>query len=292
MRLVSLCCMVAPLLAACGRPPPAPPLLEPGMPANRVVATLDGEPIYLREVVEFSIQSDFDTMLRRYLLKQVAERKRKELGIEHTEQELYRRAKLQLDLLRAARGQSAVDERVRLSGLRSEEEYLRRFAKEDAVKAALTMEKIVAYSFLTQDAVEADLTALDSKEQAEKLARAAKESGERDLEKLTKTYGLDAVLFRTHWWLRGMLRTDLDADQEEALFQTAPGDVVGPLQGKRGFWFVAAVKARRRGTPAEYAAVKDQVFASILNDPPSQMLIERCLELLLRNSEIKRLNRR
>lgn len=290
MRFVGIPVVVL-LLAACGNPTPAPRLLEPGMPTNHVVATLDGEPIYLREVVQFSIDSDFDTMLLRFLLKRVAERKRKELAIEHTAQELYQRAKLQVDLLRAARGQAAVDERVRLSGLRSEEEYLRWFAQEESVSAVLTMEKIVAYTFLTQDAVEANLIAFDSKEQAEKLASAAKEGGERDLEKLTKTYGLDAVLFGTHWWLRGMLRTDLDPAQEEALFQAAPGDVVGPLAGKQGIWFVASVKARRRGTPAEYAAVKDKVFASVLNEPPSQMLIERCLQMMLRNSEIKRLSR-
>lgn len=290
MRFLGVCVGVL-ILAACGGASPAPPLRQPEMPADRVVATLDGEPIYLREVVEFSIQSDFDTMLRRYLLKRVAERKRRELGIEHTKEELYQRAKLQLNLLRAARGQAAVDERVRLSGLKSEEEYLRAFAEEDSVKAALTMEKIVAYSFLTQDVVEAELAALDSKEQAERLARAARESGERDLEKLAKTYGLDAALFGTHGWLRGMLGADLDAAQEDALFQAAPGDLVGPLAGRRGFWFVAAVRSRRRGEPADYAAVKDRVFASILNDPPSQMLIERCLELLLRSCDIKRVHR-
>ncbi|HXG59829.1 MAG TPA: hypothetical protein VNO22_00510, partial [Planctomycetota bacterium] len=151
-------------LGACGGPAAAPSAepLPPAGPARgasdgRIVAFCDGRPLTWREVAEKALELDLAGAVDQYLRWRLVEERRAALGIEHTSQELRRRAEALARRLRETLegGESAYRQELARRGL-TEEDYVRRLAASRFLADRLTLEKIVRYERLTEGALDID----------------------------------------------------------------------------------------------------------------------------------------
>jgi hypothetical protein len=245
-------------LAACGTPSPAPPPLEPPGPRlGEVVATLDGAPITLGEVVKTSLRTDYPMMLRRQLLRAVIERERRRLGVENSPEERLRFAQARAAEFKVRRPQEFA--RVLKESGRSEEDYIAEYARSAPLDARLSNEKIVAYALFAADATHLRLTS---------------EGSSTEL-----------------WVVRGMIEREFGADAERAALAAEPGAEFGSWAGKDGGLYRLTLLDRSVGSDRPYADVSGEILARIIAEPLDESTIEGYFDWLLSRSEIRYLRK-
>jgi hypothetical protein len=274
-------------LAGCAtRPlPPPAPLPSAADPWDRVVASFDGRPVHLRDVVRTAVDVDLHGMLRRHLVRLLVERKRAEFGIANTDDERLARARAAVAAFQA---DPAFAESLRRSGV-SEEHYVRSYARTPQLEARLVTEKIVATALLLSESAEIDLLGFDRREDAERYLLRADLVLERALcgacrggESGCDEHSLPRPAARIDGLrvVQSALAEDLGEGAESAIFAAKPGDRIGPAREKSGAWAVVQVVARHGPRPGADA------MELLLSDPPDDLEIKTYFDWLLRSSPI------
>lgn len=225
---------------------------------RRIIAYLDGEPIRYVDLLETAAETDLQTLLRRHLLKRVIERERESLGVTASDDELLARARAAVRHFKASRGTAELLRRIEQSGAKSEEEYVRRLAP--TLRERLLNEKVVVRGLRKRGWVRADIEAYDRP--------GAKEPRTR----------LERLVFA-----RGMIRPDLGKELENIVFAAKPGETIGPTRAPGGRWL--RIRVIDRGDP-EPEPDPEEVFRSILLDPPSDRTLQLYFEWRLRESKV------
>lgn len=270
-------------LAGCAtRTVPLPSTVDPW---DRSVATFDGRPVPLRDVVRTAVETDLDGMLRRHLVRLVIERERGRLGIMNSDEERFARARAAVASLRKS---PAFRETMERSGL-SAEQYARVYSRTPQLDALLVTEKIVATALLRSESAEIDVSGFDRRAEAQAYRERADRAVDRLLcetcrgaESGCPDHALPRPSARIEGLrvVRGALVEDLGAEAEAAIFAALPGDRIGPVREKSGAWAVLQVIARHPPRP------EARVMDLVLSDPPDEFEIKTHLDWLLRSSPV------
>lgn len=274
-----------PCLALAGCAPRSSPLSSAIDPWDRPVATFDGRPVLLREVIRTAVETDRNGMLRRHLVRLVIAREREKLAIVNSDEERLARARGAVASLRA---NPAFGATLQQSGL-TEEEYARQYSRTPHLDALLATEKIVAAALLRSESAEIDVVGFDRRDDAEKYRQWADRPFDRA--PCEPCRGAEApcaahapprpsVRIEGLRVVRGALAEDLGADAEAAIFASLPGDRIGPVRDKSGAWAVLQVLARHPPRPDA------DIMELVLSDPPDELEIKTHLDWLLRSGPI------
>jgi hypothetical protein len=266
-------------LGACGAPAPAPPSEAlpargpaGGTPDDRIVAFCDGKPLTWREVAEKALELDLARAVDQYLRWRLVEDRRQALGIEHTPEELRRRAEALARRLRETLegGERAYRAELARRGL-TEEDYIRRLAASRFLAHRLTLEKIVRYERLTEGTIEIDRLVFDREEEARRFAERCREAGfDQAAGKVGAGVPRLAEVFPATLPPGPPGAPPLDPGTVEAIRKLPPGEATGAVAGPGGLFYVIRLRAVRPGRAAPYAEARGEVFESLLSDPPAE----------------------
>lgn len=267
-------------LGACGTPRPAPsaeplPSREPtrGAADARIVAFCDGQPVTWREVAEKALELDLAGAVDQYLRWRLVEDRRRALGIEHTPEELRRRAEALVRRLRETLpgGEPEYRQELARRGL-TEEQYIRRLAASRFLADRLTVEKIVRYERLTEGVFEIDRVVFERPEEARRFAERSREAGfDRALAEAGAEARRRVESFPPRLPPGPPEAPPLETQTLEALRALRPGEILTVESSREGrFCGVLRLRRARPGRPAPYADVRAEVFESLLSDPPPE----------------------
>lgn len=266
-------------LGACGGPSAASPAeaLSPAGPARgasdgRIVAFCDGRPLTWREVAEKVLELDLPGAVSQYLRWRLVEDRRAALGIEHTPEELRRRAEALARRFRETLegGEPAYRQELARRGL-TEEDYLRRLAASRFLADRLTLEKIVRYERLTEGALEIDRVVFEEAGEARRFADRCREAGfDRALEEAGAGTRRLREVFPARLPPGPPGAPPLEAPTLEEIRKLRPGECTGVETVRGNLFCVIRLREVRPGRPAPYDQVRAEVFESLLSDPPAE----------------------
>lgn len=268
-------------LAACSSAPRREPAVEslPSRPSastdrgEEIVALVDGKPVTARAVADRLLELDPKAAVDQYVRWKVIEDRRAELGIRHAPDELRRRAEAYAGQLRRQAGEAGFRAKLASEGT-TEEAYVAQLAGSRFLEQALTLDKIVRYQSLLEDALEIDRMAFVEEEEARKFAVAARAKGfDAAADELLKggrspRYGrLPRETFAPS---SPPASPVLDAWVVEALLKMKPGEITGVETSRSNLYYVVRLAAFRPGRKAAYGEVRGEVLEAVLRDPPQE----------------------
>lgn len=277
------------LAAACSSPAPAPPPLPAPAPARErdreIIALYNGEPLYRRDVADKALELDVKHAVDQYVRWRILEDRKAKLGIDHTPEELRRRAETFVRRVRERMEEKAFREQLGREGL-TEESYVLRIQASRFLSETLVLEKIVRFQSLSEERVEIDRVVFRVGAEAAAFHRRAREGG---FDAALAALGGDPSKGAHHHetFSRGLPREDLDETTIQALFEARPGDLLDPVVTRLTLWCVIRVAARHAARQVRYQDVKGEILEGILREPPPPEELKRWLDRELSRSRIE-----
>jgi hypothetical protein len=257
--------------------PIAPPKDEAPPPRHWIVAWINGRPVTRDDILDATLQMDYEGTVSRYAARVLVQQRKQELGIVNTPDQLRRRARVYVDQLKASAGAPAFDEQLRRSGT-SEEDFVDFWARQAALEALLGNEKATLYELISGGCTRVDLAILASIQEADAYERDPSSVKPREL-------------------LRGVrispsiYPSSLRRDLVNQICAADPSDPdrrsvrAGMARGPG-----AAHVTIREQIPAvrqDYASMEPRLMEEILRRPPDAHEVELWIESLLRGAQIK-----
>jgi hypothetical protein len=275
------------LPAACSSAPPREILPERTAPAidhrvkpDEIVAFYNGEPVSWQRVAEKMLELNLKESVDQYVRWRIVEDRKGALAITHTPEELHRRAAAYLEQARRQLGPAGYRQQLDREGV-TEEAKLAQIEKSAFLSQLLTLDKIVRFADLTEDRIEIDRTYFA--EEAE--AKAFRERcGEKGFEEAAKGLPPERQpgrgrLARESFPKSGPPSTPvLDPWILDELLRMSPGAVTGVETSRSGLYYVIRLEGFRKPRNVVYSEVKQEVWESILKDPPGPSDFQRWME--------------
>lgn len=250
---------------------------------DEVVAVVDGEPLTLQALVDNALEwwgdKTLDEMIFRTLMDQYVRR----VGIEVGEEDYARRADqwlatLNQKIVRSSNGKDTLEALLAKRG-ETVEGYKAKLVADSNFRRQLHLELIVAYDLLVQERVEVQHILVETPEKAkevlDKLAMKVEFARLAQDESLDVRSGQNGG--RLAPFVMGMGPYGLEFDR--AAFALAPGQVSQPLVDARGVHVIRCL-AKTPGRAATWSEVRDEVWASVLDSPPTEDEIARWIRRL------------
>jgi hypothetical protein len=268
--------LVAGGCTAAGRPatPRSPediPRSTPRDHEGEVVALLNGEPLSWREVAEKMLELDLKTAVDQFARWRLVEDHRKALGIQHTPEELRRRAEVYARGLRQEMGEAAFRAQLEREGL-GPEAWLRRISESRLLNEMLTLDKLLRYNSLLEDTLEIDRMMFVDEGEATRFVASARERGwEQAAGEAEKGPKGTRGRFPREVFPKSAPPTDpvLDPWILEAVLKLKPGEFTGVEHSRSNLHYVVCLRNLRKGRAVKYDEVRGEVVEGILADPPS-----------------------
>jgi hypothetical protein len=276
-------------LDACASAPPPvlPPDERPLRPDRdgEIVALYNGEPLRWREVAEKTLELDLKNSVDQYVRWKIVEDRRRALGILTPPEEVRRRAETFLRQTRKSfeGGEAAFRAELTRQGF-TEESYLEHLAGLRYMRETLTLEKIVRYQGMVEDAVEIDRMIFadegDAKRFVEECAaagfdRAAEEIGKKAKNRIGRR---PRETFRKSAPPGPPEAPALDPWILEAVLRLKPGEATGVEASRSNLYYVIRLLSVRPGRDVAYADVRGEVLESVLADPPREEECKRWVQ--------------
>ncbi len=223
-----------------------------------IVAFIDGNPVYRRDVDEHAARKFAGEALEDLILERLLASACGAAGIRNTPEERVARARV--EILRSAPPGSPAPPPA--------EEDLRRSAESPELERRLLLDKWTAWLLRTEPAVRTRLHLYPD----EAAARAG---------------GAPERTVDLPWLTRDMLRELFDPPVETAVFSAAPGAWTDPTF-TRPARDPARVERldRREGTPSSYESLHDEIEREIVDHPPESVQTDAALMSLRRKGNV------
>lgn len=289
------------ILASCGAPPRENPTGPP--PANvhdqeprpggrdgEIVAFVNGRPVTWADVTTHAMSTQGKSLIDEYIVWKLRTDRIRDLGLTNTPEELLARAKAIFQNILREFGEEAVLKDLKARNL-TEEAYLQQFVQNPQFGERLLLEKLWAYTLLTEETREIRTVAFVEEQDATTFAGWAKADGfEKAAEKLASA----TTVSRTAQWPAYRIAPGLVPDSlagvdwvEARLQHMKKGETTGVETLPSGLRVVIHVYDVYPGRPAPYGELRQQVMAEILLRPPSETQRKLLLSRLFRQSQIQ-----
>jgi hypothetical protein len=276
------------LLAACasGRGESPRPLEIPSSPArlehgDEIVAILNGEPLPWRLVAEKMLELDLKSAVDQYVRWRLVEDRRRTLGIDHTPDELRRRAEVYARQMRQQMGEEAFRAQMEREGT-TLEAWISRLAGSRFLSDLLTLDKILRYNSLLEDQLETDRLVFVEEGEAATFVEAARTKGfdraAEELEKGERRPTLGRLPREIFGPATPPANPILDDWIVEALLKLKPGEFTGVEHSRSNLHYVVLLRNLRKGRGVRYDEVKGEVLEGILADPPANPEYRRWID--------------
>ena len=264
-----------------------PARLEHG---DEIVAIFNGEPLPWRVVAGKLLELDLKTAVDQYVRWRLVEDRRRELGIQHTAEELRRRAEVYAREARRQLGEEAFRAQIEREGATADS-WISRLAASRFLNEILTMDKILRYNALLEDQLETDRMIFVEDADAARFAERARAQGfdkaAGELEKDGRKPTLGRIPREV--FARSSPPTDpvLDEWVVEALLKLKPGEFTGVEHSRSNLHYVILLRNLRKGRTVRYDEVKGEVLDGILAEPPVQADYRRWMDRELAKCRIE-----
>ncbi len=284
------------LLAGCAPAPPREVLPERAAPAidhrispDEVVAFYNGEPVTWQRVAEKMLELNLKESVDQYVRWRIVEDRKAALGIEHTPDELHRRAAAYLEQARRQLGPEGYHRQLEREGV-TEEAKLAQIEKSGFLSQLLTLDKIVRFAEMVEDRIEIDRVYFADEAEAKAFRARCEAKGFDEASRELPSGGQPA---------RGRLPREsfpkaappanpvLDPWIVDELLRTAPGGVTGVEASRSNLYYVIRLGGFRRGRDVVYSAVKGEVAEGVLKDPPAPQDYQRWMERELGRARVE-----
>ena len=239
-----------------------------------VVAVVDGESLTMQQLVDNALEWWGDKTLDEMIFRTLMDQYRKGVGIEISDEDYSRRADQWLatvdrGITGSSNGKESLAALLTKKG-ETVEGYKAKLVGDENFRRQLALELVVAYDMLVQERVEVQHILVETTEKAkailDKIAMKAEFARLAEDESLDMRSGQNGG--RLAPIVLGMGPYGIEFDR--AAFALAPGQVSEPLvDPKRGVHVIRCV-SKTPARPAAWAEVKDEVWARVVQAPPTE----------------------
>lgn len=290
------------VLAACGTPPRENPTgppprnvheQDPPRTSSRdgeIVAFVNGRAVTWGDVTAHAMTTQGKSLIDEYIVWKLRVDRIRELGITNTPDDLMARAKAIFQNIIREFGQEAVDKDLKSRNL-NEAQYLQQFVDNPQFGERVLLEKLWAYTLLTEETREIRTYAFVEEQDARMFADWVKADG---FEKAAEKLEVAKTVSRTAQWPVYRVAPGLVPDSlagvdwvDSRLHHMKKGETTDMETLPSGLRVVIHVLDVHPGRPAPYGDLREQVMAEVQMRPPSETQRKLLLARLFRQSRIQ-----
>lgn len=239
-----------------------------------VVAVVDGESLTMQQLVDNALEWWGDKTLDEMVFRSLMEQYVRRVGIEVSQEELSQRADhwltaLDQGIVGSSNGKNSLAAVLAAQG-DTREGYQAKLVADENFRRQLLLELIVTYDLVVQERVEVQHILVETQEQAkevlDKLAMKAEFARLAQDESLDMRSGQNGGKIEPFVMGMGPYGSEFD----RVAFSLAPGEVSQPLADPRRGVHVIRCIAKTPARQAAWADVRAEVWASVMQSPPTE----------------------